>query len=224
MHFILRKELRPGMENYRKIISQQYPNVILRVVPGHFVTPNSHVNYYVDMTAVKSRTNEARWAAEALSAVHYFTTPVDTIVAIDGTEIIAAYLAEELTRAGVISKNLHKSIYVLTPEYAPGGQMIFRENVQPWIRGKNVLVLLASVTTGHTITRIIESLKYYGAEISGLSAVFSIATAAAGLPIYSIFTQKDLPDDSSHSPENCPLCKAGVPIDGICNAFGVASL
>jgi orotate phosphoribosyltransferase len=124
----------------------------------------------------------------------------------------------------VISKNLHKSIYVLTPEYAPGGQMIFRENVQPWIRGKNVLVLLASVTTGHTITRIIESLKYYGAEISGLSAVFSIATAAAGLPIYSIFTQKDLPDYSSHSPENCPLCKAGVPIDGICNAFGVASL
>ncbi len=212
------------MENYRKITSTNYPNVILRVVPGHFVTPNSHVNYYVDMTAIKSRTNEARWAAEALSAVHYFTTPVDTIVSCDGTEIIGAYLAEELSKAGVISMNAHKSIYVLTPEYTPAGQMIFRDNIQPWITGKNVLILLASVTTGGALSRAIQSLKYYGAKISGISAVFSIATAVAGLPVYSIFSKKDLPDYETHSPENCPLCKAGVPVDGICNGFGVSTL
>lgn len=212
------------MENYRKIISKEYPNVILRVVPGHFVTPNSHVNYYVDMTAIKSRTNEARWAAQAMSAIHYFTTPVDTIVAMDGTEIIGAYLAEELTKAGVISMNAHKAIYVLTPEYTPAGQMIFRDNIQPWIRGKNVLILLASVTTGASLTRAIQSLKYYGAMVSGVSAVFSIATAVAGLPVYSIFSKKDLPDYETHPLENCPLCKAGVPVDGICNGFGISTL
>lgn len=210
--------------NYRKITSKNYPNVILRVVPGHFVTPNSHVNYYVDMTAIKSRTNEARWAAEALSAVHYFTTPVDTIVALDGTEIIGAYLAEELTKAGVISMNAHKSIYVLSPEHTSGGQIIFRENLQPWIQGKNVLLLLASVTTGGTITRAIESLKYYGAIISGISAVFSVATAVAGLPVYSIFSKKDLPDYETHLLEHCPLCRKNVPVDGICNAYGVSTL
>ena len=212
------------MVNYKKIASKNYPNVILRVVPGHFATPNSHVNYYIDMTAVKSRTNEARWAAQALSSILYFTTPVDTIVAIDGTEIIGAYLAEELTKAGVISMNAHKSIYVLTPEYSMGGQMIFRENLQPWIRGKNVLVLLASVTTGSTIARALESLKYYGATISGISSVFSIATKVAGLPVYSIFSKTDLPDYDSHAHESCPLCRQGIPVDGICNAFGVAEL
>lgn len=212
------------MVNYRKIASKEYPNVILRVVPGHFVTPNSHVNYYVDMTAIKSRTNEARWAAEALSQVHYFTTPVDTIVSFDGTEIIGAYLAEELTKAGVISMNAHKSIYVLTPEYAPGGQMIFRENIQPWIKGKNVLLLLGSVTTGASLSRALQSLKYYGAQISGVSAIFSVATAVAGLPVYSIFSNADLPDYETYQPEKCALCKAGVPIDGICNAFGVSTM
>ena len=212
------------MENYRKIVSKNYPNVILRVVPGHFVTPNSHVNYYVDMTAIKSRTNEAHWAAEALSTMYYSTTPVDTIVCLDGTEIIGAYLAEELTKAGVISMNAHKSIYVLTPEYTPGGQMIFRENIQPWIHGKNVLILLASVTTGTTIARAIESLKYYGAKISGISAVFSVAIKVAGLPVFSIFSKGDLPDYQIHSHENCPLCKENVKIDGICNGFGVSVL
>ena len=104
------------MENYRKIASKEFPDVILRVVPGHFVTPNSHVNYYLDMTAIKSRMTEARAAAKALSSIHYYTTPVDTIVCLDGTEIIGAYLAEELSKAGVISMNAHKAIYALTHE------------------------------------------------------------------------------------------------------------
>ncbi|MCI6174667.1 MAG: phosphoribosyltransferase [Clostridiales bacterium] len=212
------------MENYRKIASKEFPDVILRVVPGHFVTPNSHVNYYLDMTAIKSRMTEARAAAKALSSIHYYTTPVDTIVCLDGTEIIGAYLAEELSKAGVISMNAHKSIYVLTPEYSAAGQMIFRENLQPWIRGKNVLLLLASATTGTTIVRAVESLRYYGAAISGLSAIFSIATKIGGLPVYSIFSKADLPDYASYSHEECVLCRNSQKVDGICNGFGLSPL
>ncbi len=212
------------MEPYRKIASKVDSNVILRVVPGHFATPNSHINYYMDMTAIRSRTNEARAAARLLSSVHYYTTVVDTIVCLDGTEVIGAYLAEELTRAGVISKNAHKSIYVLTPEFGTSGQMLFRGELQQWIRGKNILLLLASATTGTTVTRAIESLKYYGGTISGISAIFSIATKIGGLPVYSIFTQSDLPDYVSMPHDDCPLCKKGVRIDGICSGLGMSEL
>ena len=38
------------------------------------------------------------------------STVVDTIVCIDGCEIIGAFLAEELTRAGVYSRNAHQTI------------------------------------------------------------------------------------------------------------------
>ena len=117
-------------------------NVILKAIPGHFVTPNSHVNYYLDMTTLKTRLSEASAAARELSAQIAVSTIVDTIVCIDGCEIIGAFLADELTRAGIYSMNTHKTIYIITPEFVSTGQLVFRENFLPMIKGKNVLLLL----------------------------------------------------------------------------------
>ena len=46
----------------------------------------------------------------------------------DICEIIGAFLAEELTRAGVYSRNAHQTIYIVTPKYSASGQMLFRDN------------------------------------------------------------------------------------------------
>ena len=44
------------MENrMKKIQSHANKNVALRVIPGHFATNHSHINYYVDLTIMKSR-------------------------------------------------------------------------------------------------------------------------------------------------------------------------
>ncbi|MEE3421027.1 MAG: orotate phosphoribosyltransferase [Lachnospiraceae bacterium] len=212
------------MNDYIKIESKQYPHVIMRVIPGHFVTPHAHINYYVDLTPLKCRVVEAQATAQALSEIHYFSTPVDTIVAMEGTEVIGGFLAEDLTRAGVMCMNAHKSIYVISPEYTSDGQIIFRDNVTPWIKEKNVLLLLATATTGKTVAQAIESLKYYGATISGVSAIFSTATKAGGLPIYSVFTQQDLPDYKAWPADACLLCKDHVPVDAIANAYGYTPL
>jgi orotate phosphoribosyltransferase len=138
--------------------------------------------------------------------------------------VIGAFLAEELTKSGVISMNAHKSLYVLTPESSISGQMIFRGELRQWINGKNVLLLLASATTGATITRAVETLIYYGAKISGISAIFSIASKIGNLPVQTIFTQADLPDYLAHSPKDCPMCKKGLPINGICNGYGMSPI
>ncbi len=208
------------MEQYIKLTSQRHQDVILRVIPGHFATPNSHINYYMDMAALKSRTNESLAAARALSEYYYSSTTVDTIVCLDGTEVIGAYLAQELSSVGVISMNKHKSIYVLSPEYNMSGQMIFRDNLQLWINGKNVLVLLASATTGKSLAQAIESLTYYGAHITGISALFSVVSKVMGVPVHALFTAADLPAYASYSHDDCPLCQKGVPVDAMCNGFG----
>ena len=161
------------MQDMIKIRSKVHPNVVLKAIPGHFVTPNSHVNYFLDMTTLKSRLSEALAVAKELSAQITASTVVDTIVCIDGCEIIGAFLAEELTRAGVYSMNAHNTIYIITPEYVNSGQVMFRENYIPMIKGKNVLLLLASATTGQTIVKVGQTLSYYGATINGISAVFS---------------------------------------------------
>lgn len=208
------------MQDIIKIESKVHPNVVLRVIPGHFATPNSHVNYYLDMTALKARQSEASAVAVELSKQISATTVVDTIVCMDGCEIIGAYLAEELTKAGIYSMNAHKSMYIITPELSASGQMLFRENLKPMVRGKNVLLLMASVTTGQTIVQALRTLKYYGAEISGISAIFSAASSIAGRTINSLFTMADVPDYRKHDPENCSMCKEKRKIDAFANAYG----
>lgn len=212
------------MLQYEKLSSNRYPDVTIKIVPGHFVTPNAHVNYYFDLSTMKTRQSEAKAAARALSEAYYATTEVDTIVCLEGTEVIGAYLSEELTHIGVISKNQHKTLYIITPEYDSLGQMIFRENYHPMIKGKNVLVLGATVTTGRFMQRAIESLLYYGATITGVSAIFSAASKVGGLPIHSIFTKQDVPDYAAYDHAHCAFCRQGEPVTAICNGFGVAPL
>lgn len=212
------------MQDMIKINSKAHPNVVLKVIPGHFVTPNSHVNYFLDMTTLKSRLSEASVAARELSKQIAVTTIVDTIVCIDGCEIIGAFLAEELTRAGIYSMNSHKTIYIVTPEFANTGQILFRDNFLPMVKGKNVLLLLASATTGQTIIKATQALSYYGATISGISAVFSAANSVMGIPIKSLFTIVDIPDYKAYNPEGCSMCKENQPIDAFANAFGYSKI
>lgn len=64
------------------------------------------------MTTLKTRLSEAQEIAKHLAERFLFDKVVDTIVCLEGTQVIGAYLAEELTRAGVLSTNAHKTIYV----------------------------------------------------------------------------------------------------------------
>lgn len=212
------------MQEVIKIYSKAHPNIELRAIPGHFVTPHSHVNYFLDMTMLKARLSEASTVARELGRQIMLSTVVDTIVCIDGCEIIGAFLAEELTRAGIYSKNAHKTIYIVTPEYTTSGQMLFRDNYLPMIKNKNILLLLASATTGKTVTKTIQTLTYYGADISGISAVFSAANSIVGIPVNSLFTASDIPDYMTYSSENCALCRDKKPIDAFANAFGYSTI
>ncbi|MCH4035255.1 MAG: orotate phosphoribosyltransferase [Lachnospiraceae bacterium] len=211
------------MLEYTKVYSKRHKDVFLKVIPGHFVTPNSHINYYIDMTTMKTRLSEASNAAHALSEAIATSTIVDTIICMDGTEVIGAYLAEDLTKAGVLSMNAHKTIYVASPELA-GSQMIFRENTMMMVKNKNVMILVASTTTGRTVARAIESVRYYGGTVSGISAIFSAATRIYGLPVNALFTKTDLPDYQAWKADDCALCKDGVPITAIANGYGYSQL
>ena len=196
----------------------------LKITPGHFATNHAHTNYYLDVTTLKARTNEAQQIAKSLASMYLYDTVVDTIVCMEGTEVIGAYLSDELTRSGFMNTNLHKTIYVVSPEFNSNSQIIFRDNLQIAIRGKNVIVLMATVTTGHSTNKAIESVQYYGGKLQGVSAIFSSIDQVEGVPIRAVFGVKNLPDYASYDYRNCPLCKAGKKIDALVNAFGHSRL
>ena len=65
-------------------------NLALRVARGHFATSHSHINYYIDLTMTKHRLSEAREAAIELASRFKSSTVIDTILCLDGTEVIGA--------------------------------------------------------------------------------------------------------------------------------------
>jgi orotate phosphoribosyltransferase len=199
-------------------------NVTLRIVPGHFATTHSHITHYMEIGAMKARCSEAHGVATILAMHYTVSTPVDTIICADGTEVIGTYLAEELTRAGVLNYNAHRTVYVVAPEYAPSGQIIFRDNLQLAIRGKHVLLLMGSLTTGRTLERLMEGVRYYDANISGACAIFSAVKEVDGIPVISVFRPEDIHDFQSYAPSECPLCKQGKKLDALVNSFGYSEL
>ena len=212
------------MQNYKKIDHPGNKDVVLRYIPGHFITPNSHVNYYMDLSDMKARQREARATGEELADMYIASDVIDTILCLNGMEVVGAYLANKLTKAGVISANSHQTMYITTPEYNASGQMMFRENNQHMIKGKKVLVLIDTATTGATLQSAVGSIHFYGGEIVGISAIFSVSPRIGDVPIRALYSLRDLPDYASHTPENCPMCKSGVKVDAICNGFGYSSI
>ena len=63
-------------------------DLFLRVAKGHFATSHSHINYFIDVTIQKTRLSEARAVAQELVCYYTHTTIVDTILCLDGTEVI----------------------------------------------------------------------------------------------------------------------------------------
>ena len=199
-------------------------NAPLRIAKGHFVTNHSHINYYVDITYQKTRLSEARDSAYQLVSSFVNDTPVDTVLCLDGTAVLGTCIAEELTKSGFRTINAHETVYVVEPEYNANSQIIFRDNTQGMIRGKHVLVLMASVTTGYTAKRALEAITYYGGTVAGVAAIYSAVSEVEGYPVKSVYTIQDLPGYASYDYRECPYCKAGQKIDALVNSFGYSQL
>ncbi len=199
-------------------------NLFLRVAKGHFATTHSHINYFIDVTTQKTRVSEAKAVAKELVANYHLSTIIDTILCVDGTEVIGAFLANELTKEDFVNMNAHQTIYVVSPEYTAGGQLMFRDNLTPMINGKHVLILAASVTTGKTALSAIDAVNYYGGTAVGVSAIFATVDSCDGYPVNSIFNPNDLHDFESYNSHNCPLCHKGEKIDALVNSFGFSKL
>ena len=201
----------------------EYSNIPLRIAKGHFATNHSHLNYFIDMTYTKHRTAEAREAARELAVKFTASKVVDTVLCLDGTEVLGACLAEELEEVGIQNMNEHETIYVVTPEPVSGNQYIFRENTAHLIRNRHVLVLAASVTTGKTVHEAVELLRYYGGTPVGVCCIFSSLDECAGFPVTSIFHSRDLEDFQCLPMNQCPMCKEGIRLDGLVNSYGISS-
>lgn len=205
-------------------IETKSPNLYLSGHKGHFVTGRSHMNYYIDITSQKSCLSEAKAVARAIVPSYKMSTMVDTILCLDGTEVIGTCLANELTRNDFASINANGEINILTPEYTPNNQLIFRDNTVQMITGRQVLIFAASVVTGSTARAAMEAIEYYGGSVAGMASIFATVKEIGDIPVVSIFDPQDLEGYVCSSSIDCPMCRQGQKVDALINSYGCSIL
>ncbi len=193
--------------------------VKIRIYRGHFATKHSHVSHCIDMTAAKSEMNMARTVAK-LFAENFQSTPIDTIITLERTKMIGAFLAGELSHGGV---NLRQDIAVITPEITDD-KMILRDNLIPYVKDKRVLLLTATATTGLTIASALEGIRYYGGMPAGAATIFGGDFWVYNVPVVKLFGVEDIPEYASWKFNECPLCRSGVKVDAVVNSYGYSKI
>ena len=201
-------------------------NVKIRVIEGHFVTQHSHVTHCIDMTQVKSET-QAALAAAKLFAGSFTDTPVDTIITLERTKMLGAFLANELEARGI---NLNANVAIISPEVSDD-KIILRDNLMPYVKNKRVLLLTATATTGLTLKSALEGIWYYGGTPVGAATVFGgnfgdkiNMHGVIDVPVVRLFGDEAIGSYRSYLSTECPLCKNGVRIDALINSYGYSKI
>lgn len=212
------------MEQAIRVTSALNTKLYADAIPGHFATNHSHINYYVDMSALKHSEHMASEAARTIAS--YFSgTSVDTVMCIEGMEYIGAYLARELSHGSLGAMNDDKELFLVEPESNVNGQFIFADNLRHMIDGKDVLVLVGTASTGGTLRQALECVEYYGGRVTGFAALFANIEELEGRRVVRIFSGENFPHyhNCVHA-KDCPDCLAKRPLDAIITPHGYQRL
>ncbi len=204
-----------------ELFAKRNHKVSIRVIPGHFVTQHSHVNYCVDMTRVKSEARLARYAAK-LFAESFSGVAIDTIITLERMKMVGAFLAEEFSNNPGL--NMNQEIAVISPEFTADDKLILRDNLVPYVKHRRVLILCATATTGITAMNAIRGIRYYDGDAVGVATVFGGNFEIPGVAVKKLISAEDLPSYASYRPGECPLCKNGVKIDALINSYGYSKI
>lgn len=204
-----------------ELYAKRNKKVSIRVMPGHFATQHSHVNFCVDMTRVKSEMGMAKAAAK-LIAESFSSVGIDTIITLERMKMVGAFVADALSSSSPV--NMHNEIAVISPELTKDEKLILRDNLLPYVRHRRVLLLTATATTGMTAGSAVRGIRYYGGETVGVATVFGGKFEIAGVPVMRLVGVEDLPSYASYSPTDCPLCKQGVRVDALINSYGYSKI
>lgn len=139
----------------------------------------------LDMSSLKTQVDIAKRAGKILAG-YFLKTPIDSIIALGGTQIVAAFMAECLMQSGENSK---QDIAIVTPDIVDG-KMFFDGKSLPYVMSNHVLILKDKVLLKE-ISIDIESVKYYGGHLVGVAGIYGCEEELP-TPYEKIFTQNDI--------------------------------
>ena len=210
--------------SFFNVAMEKNPNISVKVFPGHFTTSSVHSNYFIDVSELKFNTHKARDVAQELARPYLTSSLINTIVCMEATEVVGAYLAQELIQAGARVMNSGSDINIVTPLRDYNGNFIFQYNVKDWILNKGIILLVTTISSGSTAKRAIECIDYYGGKLQGVSALFITSNDVLDYKVNSLFTSADIPGHTLFLIGECGMCKSGQKLDAIINSEGYTKI
>lgn len=203
------------MNNTFTVSLTKNPIISLQASEGHFTTSHFHTTHYLDLDSLKTNATIARDVAIEVALPYLTTTLIDTIVCMEGTGIIGAYMAEELLQEGTAVVNSGREIHIQTPIFNTDRNLMFHSNAQDLIFNRNILLLVSSISSGITLRSALECLSYYGGIVVGISTLFNAYPEEHEQEINSMFTSEDIPGYKIFRPNECPMCKEKQKLNAI---------
>ncbi|MGB4503467.1 MAG: orotate phosphoribosyltransferase [Syntrophaceticus sp.] len=167
------------------------------LLEGHFcLTSGLHSNRYIQCAQVLQYPDISALLGEELAA-YFSELDIDLVV---GPAIGGIVVAQEVGRAlGV------RAIFSEREQ----GKMTLRRGFQIK-KGERVVVVEDVVTTGGSTKEVIEMVKEHGGVVVGVGSLVDRHSGELdfGMPFYPLLKL----DIETYSPDDCPLCKDGLPI------------
>lgn len=170
------------------------------ILEGHFLlTSGLHSPLYVEKFNVLQHPEYTKKLCEEFAA-HFKDMGVETVVGPATGGIILSQIT-----AGLLGV---RSIFT----ERENGVMTLRRGFR-LEKGEKILIVEDIVTTGGSIKEVVDVANKAGADIVGIGLFVdrSGGTADFGVPKEKVFPLLHL-TVPTYKPEECPLCKAGVPI------------
>ena len=171
----------------------------------HVLLPSGqHTSEYIEKTLVTTEPSFTEGLG-AVIAKHFAPWPVDVVLSTGPGALILSHC--------VARAHPSRPVVVYGAKGLSGGKrrvtipVEFQRLVRP---ASKVLLIEDLVSTGSTLTLLSNLVEQLGAEVVGVGCLWRrTSVELTGNPVFSLVS-RDFP---TYDPEECPLCKKGVPLN-----------
>jgi len=165
---------------------------------GHFVFSSGlHSEIYIQCALLLKEPNLSEKVCRAIAEKFRHEKPDLVIGPALGGIIVAYEVARHLGVPGLFTER-------------ENGKMKLRRmfTIKP---GQKVLVVEDVITTGGSSQEVVNLVESYGAHVIGVGAIVDRSNGLAKLSVpFQALVKVTM---NNYSPEECPLCKQGIPLD-----------
>lgn len=193
-------------------IMRKFADVSAIISNSHFVyTSGRHSSVYVNKDALYVHPEVISELCQRM-AQPYDAEQVDVVVApVLGGIVLSQWVAHALNQRRSSGETL--AVFAEKSGESTEKQFIFTRGYDKYIAGKNILVVEDILTTGGSVRQVIELVRRHDGNIIGVSALCNRGNVQpqdiGDVPIHTL-VEIDL---QTYTAEECPFCKASVPIN-----------